>query len=202
MVHIGTGGEARGRAGESIEGVSEEIHVGDQFDQSSRNLTGDYFWYGIFFFSEKPSSAQFPLSPFFFLGKKAPGQILTGLVELVVDIDSARFHLNEVLRVWRVDCAGLDPSQTLVFSSFSLPLKNFFFKKENFLKGTGHERGYHNGEAGEAVEEAGMVSQPHSTPAGPVGSGFSGSENLCVRLAWRRRGRNTSYPAEVYVGGV
>ena len=64
-----------------------------------------------------------------------------------------------------------------------LPLKNFFFKKENFLKGTGHERGKHGGKAEEAVEEAGMVSQSHSTPAGPVGSGFSESENLCASLA-------------------
>ena len=81
------------------------------------------------------------------------------------------------------------------------PLKNFFFKKENFLKGTGHERGKHGGKAEEAVEEAGMVSQSHSTPAGPVGSGFSKSENPCARLAWRRRGRNTLHPAEGQVGG-
>ena len=154
-----------------------------------------------FFFSEKPSAAQFPLS-FFFLGKRAPDQILTGLVELVVETDSTCFRLSVLLTTWRVHPTGSDVLWALPLVLVRSPLKNFFFKKENFLKGTGHERGDHNGKAGEAVEEAGMVSQPHSTPAGPVGSGFSGSENLCARLAWRRRGRNTSYPAEVYVGGV
>ena len=64
-----------------------------------------------------------------------------------------------------------------------LPLKNFFFKKENFLKGTGHERVEHNGKAGEAVEEVEMASQSHPTPSDPVGSGFSESENLCASLA-------------------
>ena len=80
MVHIGTGGEARGRAGESIEGVSEEIHVGDQFDQSSRNLTGDYFWYGNFFFQRKAELRPVSALPFFFSGKKGsrPNSYWTG----------------------------------------------------------------------------------------------------------------------------
>ena len=104
MVHIGTGGEARGRAGESIEGVSKEIHVRDQFDQSSKNFTGDYFWHGIYlFFSVKSGTPLSFRSRFFFPGKKAVGQILTGLVVLVVDMDSACFHINVLLRVQGVD---------------------------------------------------------------------------------------------------
>ena len=92
-----------------------------------------------FFFSEKPSAAQFPLS-FFFLGKRAPDQILTGLVELVVEIDSARFHLNVLLTGWRLHSTGSNVSWTLPLVLVGFPLKNFFFKKENFLKGTETER--------------------------------------------------------------
>ena len=50
--HVLPGRGVCGRGMESIEGVSDEIDGDDQFDQSSRNLTGDYFCLG-FFFSEK-----------------------------------------------------------------------------------------------------------------------------------------------------
>ena len=104
MMHVIRGGRACGRALDSIEGVSGEIHLHDQFDQSSKNFTGDYFWHGIYlFFSVKSGTPLSFRSRFFFPGKKAVGQILTGLVVLVVDMDSACFHINVLLRVQGVD---------------------------------------------------------------------------------------------------
>ena len=74
------------------------------------------------FFSAKSGTPLSFRSPFFFLGKKAAGQILTGLVVLVVDMDSARFHINVLLRVSGVDRGGYDVSLTLLLLPSLRPL--------------------------------------------------------------------------------
>ena len=88
-MHVPPGRGACGRGMEAIEGASGEIDVHDQFDQSSKNF--ELAAPGLFFFQRKGKSRRrFPPQE---KKKGVPVKILTGLVELVVEMDSARFHL-------------------------------------------------------------------------------------------------------------
>ena len=53
------------RARETIEATLGEIHVHDQFDQSSRNFTGDCFWDGYFFSAKLLSGNSWKRKPNF-----------------------------------------------------------------------------------------------------------------------------------------
>ena len=90
--HVLPGRGVCGRGIESIEGVSDEIDGDDQFDQSSRILTGDYFCLGFFFSEKGKVGGDFPSRK----KKRARVKVLTGLVELVVEMNFSRNALDRV----------------------------------------------------------------------------------------------------------
>ena len=106
--HIASGGGSCGWTIESIEGAFGEIDVHDQFDQSSKILDGLRFQ--EFFSAKREKLVEFSAP-----GKKkeGPAQILTGLVELVVGMDFARFNANRLGRAWVACVTALDMSPTV-----------------------------------------------------------------------------------------
>ena len=113
MVRVGPARGVSGEVVEAIEGISGEIHVDDQYDQSSKNsqLAGPV----QFFFSEKERLVEISSLE----KKRGPGQISTGLVVLVVDMDSALFCIVVLLGVSGVKRGGWDMSPTLSLTSSS-----------------------------------------------------------------------------------
>ena len=112
-MHVSPSRGVFGRGMEWIEGALGEIDVHDQYDQSSKNsqLAGPV----QFFFSEKERLVEISSLE----KKRGPGQISTGLVVLVVDMDSALFCIVVLLRVSGVKRGGWDMSPTLSLTSSS-----------------------------------------------------------------------------------
>ena len=129
--HVLPGRGVCGRGIESIEGVSDEIDGDDQFDQSSRILTGDYFCLGFFFSEKGKVGGDFPSRK----KKRARVKVLTGLVELVADMDFARFNANRLVGTYVASVAPLDASPALPLVSTRVPFNFFSSQKEKFFKG-------------------------------------------------------------------
>ena len=87
---------------------------------------------GIFFGEKGKGDGDFP--PIFLWEKKAAGQILTGLVELVADIDFVRFHLDVFLIGWRVHPTRSSVSWVLPLVLLGAPFKKFLLQERKFFK--------------------------------------------------------------------